>query len=96
MDQSAISVLKNPEHHDHMKHLDLHFYWLRDTVESGLISPSYIPTSEMVADILTKPLSLAKLDFCRRRTMIFGLGDELNRGGVLKLVIHHSPIMLCM
>jgi hypothetical protein len=53
--QSAISVSKNPEHHGHMKHLDLCFYWLRNTVESGLISPSYVPTSEMVADIFTKP-----------------------------------------
>jgi hypothetical protein len=64
--QSAISVSKNPEHHGRMKHLDLHFYWLRNTVESGLKSPSYIPTSEMVADIFTKPLPLAKLDLCRR------------------------------
>jgi hypothetical protein len=64
--QSAISVTKNPEHHGHMKHLDLCFYWLRDTVESGLISPSYISTSEMVADIFTKPLPMAKLNFCRR------------------------------
>jgi hypothetical protein len=64
--QSAISISKNPEHHGNMKHLDLCFYWLRDTVESGFISPSYIPTSEMVANILAKPLPLAKLDFCKR------------------------------
>ena len=30
--QSAISVSKNPEHHGRMKHLDLRYYWLRDTV----------------------------------------------------------------
>ena len=64
--QSAINVSKNPEHHGRMKHLDLRFYWLRDTVESGLITPSYIPTSEMAADILTKALPLGKLDNCRK------------------------------
>ena len=26
--QSAMSVAKNPEHHGHMKHLDLCYYWL--------------------------------------------------------------------
>ena len=26
--QSAMSVAKNPEHHSHMKHLDLCYYWL--------------------------------------------------------------------
>ena len=29
----AISVAKNPEHHERMKHLDLCFYWLRDQVK---------------------------------------------------------------
>jgi hypothetical protein len=58
-DGCPLTVFKNPEHHGRMKHLDLRFYWLRDTMESGLISPSYIPTSEMVADIFTKPLPLA-------------------------------------
>ena len=26
--QSAIQVAKHPKHHDRMKHLDLHWYWL--------------------------------------------------------------------
>ena len=54
--QSALTVAKNPEHHGRMKHLDLKFFWLRDQVEYGIISPIYIPTSDQIADILTKPL----------------------------------------
>jgi len=64
--QSAISVAKNPEHHGRMKHLDLRFYWLRDTVDSGIISPQHIATVDMPADILTKPLPRAKVEVCRR------------------------------
>jgi hypothetical protein len=63
--QSAISVAKNPEHHGRMKHLDLRFYWLRDTVENGQISLKFIPTAEMPADLLTKPLTRAKVEVCR-------------------------------
>jgi hypothetical protein len=63
--QSCISVAKNPEHHGHMKHLDLWFYWLRDVVQSGQISPQYIPTAEMPADILTKALPHQKVETCR-------------------------------
>ena len=37
--QSALQVMKNPEHHGRMKHLDLRFYWLRDTVAAGHIHP---------------------------------------------------------
>jgi len=63
--QSAISVAKNPEHHGRMKHLDLRFYWLRDTVENGQIFLKFIPTTEMPADLLTKPLTRAKVEVCR-------------------------------
>ena len=70
--QSAISVSKNPEHHGRMKHLDLRFYWLRDTVEAGHIKPRYIPTGEMVADALTKPLPAPKVCYCRSRMGIEG------------------------
>ena len=54
--QSAITVSKNPEHHGRMKHLDLCFFWLQDEVEKGTISPAFVSTNEMAADLLTKPL----------------------------------------
>ena len=62
--QSAISVTKNPEHHGRMKHLDLRFFWLREVVEAGTIALDYIPTAEQVADVLTKPLTIPKVQFC--------------------------------
>jgi hypothetical protein len=64
--QSAIQVAKNPEHHGRMKHLDLRFFWLRDAVENGAITVSYLPTGEMPADALTKPLSRLKVVEGRR------------------------------
>ncbi len=69
--QSAISVSKNPEHHGRMKHLDLRFYWLRDAVNDKMITPSFVPTTEQVADILTKPLPAAKVEYCRRMMGIY-------------------------
>ena len=49
-----------------MKHLDLRYYWLRDTVEMGKIKPIYVPTSEMPADLLTKPLSRVLVEKFRK------------------------------
>jgi len=63
--QSAINVAKNPEHHGRMKHMDLRYYWLRDMVEGGLITPKHVRTEHMAADILTKPLPRAKVKICR-------------------------------
>ena len=64
--RSALSVAKNPEHHGRMKHLDLRFYWLRDAVEAGKISPVHLRTDEMPADLLTKALPRAKVELFRR------------------------------
>ena len=61
---SAVTVAKNPEHHGRMKHLDLRYHWLRDTVEAGLISPIHVPTTSQAADILTKALKRQKIDVC--------------------------------
>ena len=44
-----------------MKHLDLRFYWLRGTVHSGVITLRYVPTGEMIADIMTKALPRIKV-----------------------------------
>ena len=63
--QSAISVSKNPEHHGRMKHLDLRWYWLRDVVDAGTLDPMFIPTNDMAADILTKPLPRPQVQKCR-------------------------------
>ena len=58
---AAVSVAKNPEHHGRMKHLDRHYHWLREQVEYGVIAPTYLPTDENAADILTKPLKKPKV-----------------------------------
>jgi hypothetical protein len=59
--QSAIQVGKNLEHHGHMKHLDLRFFWLRNVVTAGQIALCYVPTAHMAADLLTKGLAQVKV-----------------------------------
>ena len=64
--QSAIAVGKNPEHHGRMKHIQRRFYWLREAVESKALRLEFVPTSQMVADALTKPLERQKVIEFRR------------------------------
>lgn len=39
------------------KHIDVRHHFIRDCIKSGKINISYTPTADMVADVLTKPLS---------------------------------------
>ena len=64
--QSAIAVSKNPEHHGRMKHLSLRLFWLRDAVQDGLISLTFVATQDMAADIFTKALDRFKVQKCAR------------------------------
>jgi hypothetical protein len=38
------------------RHIDIHHFWLRDQIEIGSLDVEWLKTTEMVSDILTKPL----------------------------------------
>ena len=52
--------MENPELHQRTKHVDVQYYYIREQVTKGLIDLWYIPTEEMVANGLTKPLAPIK------------------------------------
>ena len=56
--QGAIALASNPEFHRRTKHIDVRYHWIREAVEQRQIEVVYVPTSEMAADGLTKPLPL--------------------------------------
>jgi hypothetical protein len=60
--QSAIAIAKNPEFHNHTKHIDIHHHFLHKKVEEKQINLEYISTNTQVADVLTKTLSREKHD----------------------------------
>lgn len=63
--QSAIAIAKNPVYHSRTKHIDVRYHYTRETIKEGTIDLSYCPSNEMVADILTKPLSKEILEKLR-------------------------------
>ncbi len=57
--QGAIAMSKNPVSHARMKHIDIKFHYIREAVENGSVQLKYCCTEEMLADLLTKPLTKA-------------------------------------
>ena len=54
--QSAIKLSDNPLHSNRSKHISVRYHSIRELVKSKIIKVEYLPTTEMIADILTKSL----------------------------------------
>ncbi|KAJ8887897.1 hypothetical protein PR048_007381 [Dryococelus australis] len=55
--QNAISLIKNSENSKKSEHIDIRAHFIKDAASKGMVSISYVPTDNNVADIFTKPLS---------------------------------------
>ena len=59
--QAAIALCKSNVNSQKVKHFAIKIRYLQDLVDSLQISPLYCPTSEQLADLLTKPLGKQKI-----------------------------------
>lgn len=57
---------KNPVCRQRSKHVDIKYHFVRSAHTEGKISIEYCPTADMIADILTKPVTKAKFENFKR------------------------------
>ncbi len=69
--QGAIVLSKDSTFHMRTKHIDTRFHFVREVVNNDILSISYCPTDEMIADIFTKPLARFKFEKFRSLLGIF-------------------------
>lgn len=65
-------LVRNPSHHSRTKHIDARHHFIREKLGTE-IDIKYCRTEEMVADVLTKPLSEDKHNNC-----VKGLGIDVD------------------
>ena len=63
--QSAIAIAQNPQSHSKTKHIDIRYHFVREKIADKTVELQYCPTSEMLADILTKGLTFEKFSRLR-------------------------------
>ena len=80
--QSAITLSKNPVHHNRTKHIDTRYHFVRQCVEDKKIEIAFIWTEDQLADIFTKALGRQKFQEMRDRISIRSTPmEELEHGG---------------
>jgi len=60
------------------KHIKVRYFWLKDLIDEGMLELIYVPTDELVADILTKPLTGWKFQYLLRK--LLGWNIEMHYG----------------
>jgi hypothetical protein len=64
--QACIAIAEDPIAHRRTKHIDVRYHYIRQLIGAGKARVSYLPTQDMLADVLTKPLPLPLLQRCIR------------------------------
>lgn len=57
---SAISLATNPVFHARTKHVEVDFHFVREKIGLKQLQVRHVPSDFLVADILTKPLTVAR------------------------------------
>ena len=65
--QSAIQISQNAVIHPRKKHIGVKYHFTREKVLNGVIKLEYCNTTDMVADILTKPLARNRFELLRAK-----------------------------
>ncbi|KAJ9518062.1 hypothetical protein QJQ45_009996 [Haematococcus lacustris] len=63
--QAALQLLNNPMASARVKHISVHHHFARERAVRGEVMFTYCSTSEMVADVMTKPLAAVKLGYAK-------------------------------
>lgn len=64
--QSAQKLVVSRAFHSRTKHIDVRHHSVHDAYEQGKITPRYMPTDIMTADVLTKGLTADKTRSCSK------------------------------
>jgi hypothetical protein len=62
--QSAIYLTKDQMFHERTKHIDVKYHYVRDIVAQGKLKVCKISTHDNPADMMTKPVHVAKFELC--------------------------------
>jgi hypothetical protein len=73
----------NSVHHSRMKHIQIDLHFVRDQVQKGTLHVRHVHTQDQPADLLTKPMSRARIEFLQAKIGLVD-GSSILRGHIKK------------
>ncbi|KIW90700.1 uncharacterized protein Z519_08483 [Cladophialophora bantiana CBS 173.52] len=68
---SANAVANNPGNSNRLKHLEVSYHFVREKIQQGEIELVRVPSSENIADMLTKPLNGTVIQYLREKAGLY-------------------------
>jgi hypothetical protein len=75
--QGAIATVGAEHHSSRTRYIALAHNTIFHLADVGLLKPAHVPSKDMPADMLTKPLSRIKFQACRSKLGLLALGETL-------------------
>lgn len=67
---SALALATNPVFHAQSKHAEVDCHYVRDRVATKALPLHYVPTSDQLADVFTKALSISRFQFLKGKLLV--------------------------
>nr|GFA73676.1 retrovirus-related Pol polyprotein from transposon TNT 1-94 [Tanacetum cinerariifolium] len=65
--KAAIAISCNPVQHSHTKHIDIHYHFIKEKIEKGIVELFFVRTEYQLADLFTKALPVERFQYLVRR-----------------------------
>ena len=88
--QGSITLAKNPQFYKRTKHIDIRYHFVREKIEDGEVILEYISTTNMLADLMTKPIPATQFCVLRNKLGVQGPEAAESSGSVVKDAPRHA------
>ncbi|GJW31444.1 retrovirus-related pol polyprotein from transposon TNT 1-94 [Tanacetum coccineum] len=75
--KSAIALCCNNVQHSRAKHIDVHYHFIKEQVENGIVELYFVRTKYQLADIFTKPLPKERFNFLIEKLDMRSMSPEM-------------------